>query len=86
MIETVKDLIEALGGTGKVASLLGIVPSAVSNWIAAEEIPRGHHLDIYLECQRRNLPMREIMKVLGYPKDHPFLTHVSHQGEAVSAA
>lgn len=53
MIRSVRELVDALGGTGETAKFLGIVPSNVSNWIAADYIPRGHHLELYLEAQRR---------------------------------
>lgn len=38
MISTVDDVIEALGGSGATASLVGLGTSAVSNWIARGKI------------------------------------------------
>ena len=55
MIRTVRELVDALGGTGATARFLGIVPSNVSNWLADDDIPRGHHLELYLELERRGL-------------------------------
>lgn len=52
-ISSIRELVGAFGGTGKLAEFLKVVPSAVSNWLAQKEIPRGYHLDIYLECERR---------------------------------
>jgi hypothetical protein len=56
-ISTVRELVDAFGGTGRFAHFLNIVPSAVSNMLRDEEIPRGYHLEIYLECQRRRLSL-----------------------------
>ena len=39
MIGTIDDLIEALGGVAKVATLCGVGPSAVSNWRSRGRIP-----------------------------------------------
>lgn len=39
MIETVPAVVEALGGTFKVASIASVGPSAVSNWIKRGAIP-----------------------------------------------
>lgn len=55
IIRTVRELVTAFGGTGKLASFLGIVPSAVSNMLADDYIPRGYHLELYLEAERRGL-------------------------------
>lgn len=52
-IETVEHIVSAMGGTRRTAVFLGVVDSAVSNWLAAGEIPRGHHLLLYLELTRR---------------------------------
>ena len=39
MLNSVDGVVEALGGTGATASLAGVVPSAVSNWIKRGEFP-----------------------------------------------
>ena len=39
MIETVPDVVEALGGTFKAAAIASVGPSAVSNWIRRGSIP-----------------------------------------------
>lgn len=54
-IKTIPELVRALGGTTAVSRMCHVIPSAVSNWIAHDEIPRGHHLLIYLEIKRRGL-------------------------------
>ena len=46
MLTSVDDIVEALGGTGKVARATGVVPSAVSNWRAAKKIPSDQYLNI----------------------------------------
>ncbi len=56
-IETVNEIVAALGGPGRTAVFLGVGASAVSNWLADGEIPRGHHLAIYLALRRRELPI-----------------------------
>ena len=52
-IKTVRQLVDAFGGTGQLAKFLKVVPSAVSNMLADDYIPRGYHLEIYLEAERR---------------------------------
>jgi len=54
-IETVAQLVDALGGTTAVANWLDVVPSTISNWKEHGQIPPGWHLQLYLECQRREL-------------------------------
>jgi len=48
MLKTVDDVIEALGGTGAAATLVGIGAPAVSMWRAAGKIPSDNYLVI---CQ-----------------------------------
>jgi DNA-binding transcriptional regulator YdaS (Cro superfamily) len=38
MLETIDDVIDMLGGTGKVAALVGLKPPAVSQWRARGRI------------------------------------------------
>ena len=45
-VTTVRAVVKALGGTGKAADFLEIVPSAVSNMLKYGEIPRSYHLRI----------------------------------------
>jgi DNA-binding transcriptional regulator YdaS (Cro superfamily) len=44
MLNSVDDVVDALGGTASVASLLGVGPSAVSNWRARGKIPEDNFL------------------------------------------
>lgn len=75
MIETVGDIVAALGGTGKTASLLGVGGSAVSNWLREGEIPRAHHLPLYLALNMRglrvNLDVFQIPERILGPRDAP---------------
>ena len=41
MIDSVDDVIEALGGPAKVAALCGVGASAVSNWRSRDRISQG---------------------------------------------
>lgn len=54
-LATVDELLDALGGTGAVAELLGIGASTVSNWRAASEIPVGWHMRLFAECVNRGI-------------------------------
>jgi hypothetical protein len=54
-ITSVKQLVNAFGGRSKFAEFLKVVPTAVSNMVSDEHIPRGYHLEIYLECEERGL-------------------------------
>ncbi len=46
MIETVREAIEQLGGTAKVAKRYGVKPSAVSNWRVWDRFPARLHYRI----------------------------------------
>lgn len=54
-----RDLIQALGGTSAVATLLGVGPSAVSNWKANGRIPPRWFLRISKECRRLGVELDE---------------------------
>lgn len=54
-IKTIDGLIIALGGTRRVADMMGLEMPAVSNWIARDFIPPGHHLTLFLEIWARGL-------------------------------
>jgi hypothetical protein len=56
-IATIPDLVKAFGGTGRFADFLEVVPSAVSNWIKEDYVPRGYHLQIYLAARDRDLKL-----------------------------
>lgn len=57
LIETVDALVDAFGGTTAFARWLDVTKSCVSNWRADGSIPRGHHLPIFLEAQRRGMKL-----------------------------
>jgi DNA-binding transcriptional regulator YdaS (Cro superfamily) len=46
MLESVDEVIEALGGTQRSAEQLGVLPTAVSNWKARGKIPSDKFLVI----------------------------------------
>ena len=52
---TVEELVAAFGGTKAMADWADVGMSAVSNWIAQGYVPRGYHLRLYLEAQRRGI-------------------------------
>lgn len=55
VIRTIDVLIDRLDGRDAVGRLLGIGGNGVSMWLVRGEIPRGYHLDLFLECGRRGL-------------------------------
>lgn len=66
-IASIDDLIAAFGGTTALGDWLGVGASAVSNWQARGNIPTGWHLRIYLECERRRIPID--LAVFGFDCD-----------------
>lgn len=64
MLETVDDVIEALGGSAAVASLLGFRTSAVSNWKERGRIPAGKFQLISEALEPRGL--RVALSVFGF--------------------
>ncbi len=56
---TIRELIQALGGSASVARLLGVRISAVSNWIARGRIPPRWFLRISKECRRLGIELDE---------------------------
>lgn len=63
-IKSVRELVDAFGGTGKLAAFLKVVPSSVSNMLAEDYIPRGYHLELYLEARERGWEI-DLSKVFG---------------------
>ncbi len=66
-VQTVDDLIKALGGTGTVAAFCGVKPSAVSNW-KQRGFPPSQHYRISKEAERRGLSVDE--SLFGLSKGH----------------
>lgn len=54
-IETVDELVAALGGSTEVGELLGLGRTAVEMWSTRGFIPNGWHLRLFLECGHRGL-------------------------------
>lgn len=61
---TVDDLVEALGGTVKVAEWAGIKHTGVSNWRSDGAIPPGWHLRLLAEAQRQGIQI-DLVGVFG---------------------
>lgn len=55
MLNTVDEVIKELGGPGKVAQLVKVGASAISNAKKANRIPHPWRLAIYREAERRGL-------------------------------
>ncbi len=72
-LATVDDLLDALGGTGAVAELLGIGASTVSNWRAAGEIPVGWHMRLFAECVNRRIEL-DTQSLFGVVIERPLMT------------
>ncbi len=64
LVTTVDGLVEALGGTVKVAEWAGTKHTAVSNWRSDGFIPPGWHLRLLVECWRRGVVV-DTVKVFG---------------------
>lgn len=77
-IRTVSDLVAAFGGTGAVAEWLDVGSPCVSNWKALGQIPRGYHLQIYLEAKRRGI--RICSSLFGMPPE--LFKPANHECEA----
>lgn len=56
-IKTVADLVSAFGGNKPMADWADVGETAVCNWKDANEIPRGYHLRLWLEAERRGLQL-----------------------------
>ena len=59
MNKSVNDIINALGGTGNLASLLGVKPSAVSNY-RKKGFPARLHLKIISLCEEYSIPIDNV--------------------------
>ena len=56
---TVNDVVEQFGGTAKMAEIFGVLPSAVSNWKAANRIPPRLHYRLSRLVQERGIVIDE---------------------------
>lgn len=54
-IRTVADLVTAFGGNKAMGDWADVGETAVCNWKDANEIPRGYHLRLWFEAERRGL-------------------------------
>lgn len=55
VLASVSDVIDAFGGPNAMAHVFGGVPSRFCNARAKGEFPKSMHMQIYVECRRRNL-------------------------------
>ena len=68
MKKNVNDIINSLGGTGKLANLLGVNPSAVSNY-RRKGFPARLHLKIAMLCEERSVQISsEVLGGVTVPK------------------
>lgn len=56
-IDTVSQFVKAFGGNKALAEWCDVVPSTICNWKEQDYIPPGWHLRLYLESQKRKLPV-----------------------------
>ena len=56
---TVQELVDIFGGTNALAGILGVGPSAVSNWKTSNHIPAQWHWRLSAEAKRRGLQIDE---------------------------
>lgn len=59
LLKSVADIVKAFGGTFALAEWAGVVPSAVSNWVAKDYIPPGWHYRMYRELVARGFDVDE---------------------------
>ncbi len=52
---TVKSIVDNLGGTFKVAEMLGVVPGAVSNMKSANRFPMCHFFALKKACRKKRI-------------------------------
>lgn len=55
-IESIKELIDLLGGTAEVARWASMSQSAICNWIDRRHIPASWHVELAVEVRKRGLP------------------------------
>ena len=55
----VNELIDALGGNTRVGRMLGVAPSAVSNWRLFGAIPPRWAIPMQRLCRTKNVPLDE---------------------------
>ena len=68
MKKNVNDIINSLGGTGKLANLLGVNPSAVSNY-RQKGFPARLHLKIAMLCEERSVQIgNDVLEGATVPK------------------
>ena len=63
---TIKELIEACGGTVALAALLGCRPHAVAMWPSNGAVPAKYHWKVYQHAQKRSIEITmEDLSALG---------------------
>jgi hypothetical protein len=66
-IDSITALVAAFGGTAKLAELLDVGMSAVSNWKTADQVPPGWHLRLFIEANKRGFEIEP--EFFGQPAD-----------------
>ena len=56
-MDTVKDVVTALGGRRAVADLCQVTYTAVSNWCSWNAFPKRLHYVLFRECQGRGIKL-----------------------------
>jgi hypothetical protein len=56
-LQTIDEVIHALGGPKVLCNLFGGVPSRWSNYKAAGRFPDAMHMRVYVECVKRGVPI-----------------------------
>lgn len=65
---TIKELIEACGGTAALAAVLGCRPHAVAMWPSNGAVPAKYHWKVYQHAKARGIQITmEDLSALGQP-------------------
>lgn len=55
---SIRAIVKELGGTNRVSQEMKVGPSAVSNWIADDAIPKARQIEFYALCLARGVDWR----------------------------
>lgn len=88
-VNTIKDLIDSLGGPSALARWAGTEPSAISNWEARGFIPPAWHLRLMLLAAQDGIDIRsinpELFAMMPAEMDFLFASLVGRADETVAA-
>lgn len=57
-LSTVREVIEALGGSDAVCATFGLTRGAICNWIAEDSFPARYHAALLMICEREGIHWR----------------------------